>query len=293
MKLCVDNSVSLSFYSPHGKFIARLQGPVTGNVLLRQSQHRLFSDDSIRLHLSSLVISGKLYNSRVTLRRFIRDHSTSSGIEEVESCAEMLNRRIMLAKKASSIEILRGIEGDGASIYFKALPNLILNPEPKFRFINRNRRPPTDAVNAMLSFGYSLLAGDCTAALEGVGLDPAIGFMHAIRPGRDSLALDLMEEMRSYIVDRHVISMINNRQISPADFLIHTETNENGEMAVILNDNGRKKFLTAWQNRKKKEITHPFLNEKISIGLLPHVQALLLARYMRGDINDYPVFFSK
>lgn len=290
MKLCADKKIGLSFFTPQGRFIARVQGPVCGNVLLRTRQYSRFQLQDVSLHLSSIAVTGKIYNSRVLLRRFIRDYPDRNGAPYVEQCAEKLRRCYRLAQTADSIETLRGIEGEAASVYFSAFPNLILNNDRCFIFAGRNKRPPTDIVNAMLSFGYSLLAADCASALESVGLDPAVGFMHTLRPGRNSLALDLMEELRAYIVDRLVLSMINMRQVSSSDFLVH---DDDCRISVEFTDKGRKAFLTAWQNKKKTEIVHPFLNEKISLGLLPYVQAMLLARYLRQDLDDYPVFIAK
>lgn len=290
INLCSENGVALTFFTSNGRYIARIQSKSCGNVLLRMQQYTYAQDSSKALQYAIRFISAKIFNSRVTLRRFIRDHNKNNGIDIVSDCAEKLKHKLNATKYAKTLDELRGIEGDAAAIYFNAFPYLILNTSKEFSFTNRNRRPPRDAVNAMLSFGYSILTAECTAALEGVGLDPAVGFLHSIRPGRNSLALDLIEEFRSYIVDRLVISMINTRQIVPTDFIIHSN---NGDMPVELTDNGRKKFLSAWQTRKKEIITHPFLNEKICIGLLPHAQALLFARYLRGDIDDYPPFIVK
>lgn len=292
MRLCVENGVGMSFFSPNGRFVARVQGPVTGNIVLRTKQFAMLNTP-LAIQTAALFIVGKIYNSRVTLRRFVRDYPSHQGRDKVESAASRLKSLIVSAQNVSSIDKLRGIEGEAAAIYFNALPYLILNSDREFRFDTRQRRPPTDIVNAMLSMGYSLLANDCASALEGVGLDPAAGFMHSLRPGRNSLALDLMEEMRSYIVDRFVISLINNRQISRTDFKIHSESDNLNPISILFTDGGLKKILSAWQTKKKSEITHPFLNEKIKIGLLPHVQALLLARFVRGDIDNYPVFFAK
>lgn len=293
MKLCVDNKVGLSFFTPNSQFIARIQGRVSGNVILRKTQCGWYEDKQRSLHLSRLSIAAKIYNSRVVLRRFVRDYSDKKDCSHVEFASEQLKRQISKAQTAVTIDALRGIEGEAAAIYFSVLSHLILNGDAAFKFDGRSKRPPTDAVNAMLSFGYSLLSAQCASALEGVGLDPAIGFMHSLRPGRNSLALDLIEELRAYVVDRFVISLINNRQVSASDFLIHNSEGDENPYPVLLTDNGRKKFLSAWQARKKTEITHPFLNEKIQLGLIPHVQSMLLARYLRGDIDDYPVFLSK
>lgn len=293
MKLCVSNNVALSFFSPHGRFISRIQGPVNGNVLLRVRQYSILNDDMEKLRIASRFIYGKLFNSRVILRRYVRDYPDRQATAHVNHSAEMLRRSAIRTLNLPEIDTLRGIEGVGAAEYFNAFPHLILNADPKFTFRNRNRRPPTDPVNAMLSMGYSLLANDCASALEGVGLDPAVGFLHTLRPGRNSLALDLMEEMRAYIVDRLVISLINTRQVNVSDFKIHTSISDQTQAPVVFTDNGLKKFLAAWQAKKKTEITHPFLNEKIKLGLLPHIQAMLLSRNLRGDIDDYPVFLAK
>lgn len=293
MKLCAENGVALSFFTPNGRFVARVQGHVNGNVLLRKRQYERLSDTGFRLGLSSLFVFGKVFNSRVTLRRFVRDYGERQDVGFVEMCAEKLRRRCFSVRKVADSETLRGLEGECASIYYDAFPHLILNKDSGFSFTIRNRRPPLDRVNAMLSMGYSLLANDCASALEGVGLDPAAGFMHVLRPGRNSLALDLMEELRSYVVDRLVLSMINTRQIGATDFKEYVDNKSDGLFPVMFTDNGLKKFLSAWQTKKRNVITHPFLNEKIQLGVLPHVQALLLARYLRGDLSDYPVFIAK
>lgn len=293
MQLCASNKVALSFFSPQGRFISRLQGPVNGNVLLRVKQYSILNDKLEKIRLSSRFIYGKLYNSRAILRRFIRDYPNHGSLIQIEKAAEKLRNIAITVSQNLNNDSLLGFEGEGASIYFSVFSNLILNSTTSLKFNNRTRRPPKDPVNAMLSMGYSLLANDCASALEGVGLDPAVGFLHALRPGRNSLALDLMEEMRAYIVDRLVISVINNRQINSSDFKIHSDPSDLNQTSVVFTSDGLKKFLSAWQSKKKTEITHPFLNEKIQIGLLPHVQAMLLARNLRGDIDDYPVFLVK
>lgn len=293
MKLCVDNKVELSFFTPSSKFIARIQGSVNGNVYLRRHQYGWHDKDPQSLHLSQLSVFAKIYNSRVVLRRYVRDYSDKRDCDLSEKAAEKLLFQMNKVSKTKSPDELRGIEGEAAAIYFDAFPQLILNDNGFFIFNGRNRRPPQDPVNAMLSFGYAMLAAQCSSALEGVGLDPGIGFMHTLRSGRNSLALDLVEEFRAYLVDRFVLSLINSRQFSHNDFLIHNAPDDPIKYPILMTDAGRKKFLQAWQSRKKTEITHPFLNEKIPLGLLPHVQAMLLARYLRGDLDDYPVFFSK
>ncbi len=293
MKLCADKGVALSFYTPRGRFISRVQGPVKGNVYLRQRQYAILGDDMERRRLSSRFIYGKLYNSRAVLRRFVRDYGENpeaSAVEEAGEAIRAINRHVV---SKPDLDTLRGHEGMAANQYFGVFQNLLLNRDKCFAFDGRTRRPPTNPVNAMLSMGYSMLANDCASALEGVGLDPAAGFMHSLRPGRASLALDLMEEMRAYIVERLVISLINTRQFSQSDFKIHADPGEEIETSVVFTDTGIKKFLQAWQNRKKTEITHPFLGEKMKLGLLPHVQAMMLARNLRGDLDDYPVFLMK
>lgn len=284
MKLCVDNGVSLTFLTPNGRFISRVQGGTSGNVLLRTSQYRLSEDKDYSLHLGRIFIGGKIQNYRNILRRFIRDYGSVADIEEAARMLEMRKNESLRSKDADH---LRGMEGDAASIYFKVFPYLIVNQKADFIFNGRNRRPPKDPVNAMLSFVYTLLTNEVAAALETVGLDPYVGFLHTLRPGRVSLALDVMEELRAYLGDRLVLSLINRRQININDFVFQ------GENEVVMTESGRKTLLNAWQGRKKEIITHPYLNEKIPIGLLPYVQSMLLARYLRGDIDDYPVFIIK
>ena len=284
MKLCADNGVALTFLSPSGRFVSRVQGPTKGNVLLRKRQYQLNEDVEYTLAISRLFIAGKIQNYRSVLRRFIRDHGESVEVTDAVRVLERCRREALVT---GGIDELRGIEGGAANIYFSVFSNLIINQKTDFIFKGRNRRPPKDAVNAMLSFAYTLIANDVSAALETVGLDPYVGFMHKLRPGRTSLALDMMEELRAYLGDRFVLSLINRRQISKGDFL------KQGEESIVMTDNGRKIFLTAWQTRKKEEIIHPYLNEKIPIGLLPYVQSMLLARYIRNDIDNYPVFLIK
>lgn len=284
MKLCTDNGVSLTFLSPNGRFVSRVQGQTKGNVLLRKAQYSLADDEHWSLHIAQLFVAGKIQNYRNVLRRYIRDYGENS---EVETAAKALDMEKRDAVRAQDKTELMGIEGRAANCYFSAFPHLILQQKKDFPFTGRNRRPPKDAVNAMLSLAYTLLANDTSAALETVGLDPYVGFFHTLRPGRTSLALDVMEEMRAYLCDRFVMSLINRRQIASNDFLYQ------GEKGVVMTDKGRKTFLTSWQNRKKETIIHPYLNEKVPIGLLPYVQAMLLARYVRKDIDDYPVFLFK
>lgn len=281
MKLCADNGVSLTFLSPQGKFIARVQGPTRGNVLLRTEQYRLADNEDFALHISKLFIGGKIQNYRNILRRYERDYGSN---DDVASAVQKLEVRKRDLQRVQDLNQLRGIEGDAASVYFEVFPYLILNQKLDFPFNGRNRRPPKDAVNAMLSFVYTLIANDVAAALETVGLDSYVGFLHKLRPGRTSLALDVMEELRAYLGDRLVLSLINRRQVNAKDFLFQ------GDESVIMTDSCRKILLSAWQARKKETILHPYLNEKIPIGLLPYVQSMLLARYLRSELDDYPVF---
>lgn len=281
MKLCADSGVALTFLSPNGRFIGRLQGPVKGNVLLRKAQYRLSEEVGQSTHLCRLFIGGKIQNYRNILRRFVRDNGENSAVETAARKLQRCKERVL---NADSTDSIRGIEGEAASYYFDVFSQLILHQKEDFVFTERNRRPPKDAVNAMLSFVYTLVCNDMVAALEAVGLDPYVGFMHTLRPGRPSLALDMMEELRAYLGDRLVLSLINRRQITIKDFM------KQGDEGIIMTDNGRKNILSAWQQRKKETITHPYLNEKISIGLLPYVQAMMLARFIRKDLDDYPVF---
>ena len=284
MKLCTDNGVSLTFLSPNGRFVSRVQGQTKGNVLLRKAQYRLADDEQRSLHIAQLFVAGKIQNYRNVLRRYIRDYGENIDVETAAKAMDMEKRDALRTQDKTE---LMGVEGRAANRYFSVFPHLILQQKADFPFTGRNRRPPKDAVNAMLSLAYTLLANDTAAALESVGLDPYVGFFHSLRPGRTSLALDVMEEMRAYLCDRFVLSLINKRQISVSDFVFQ------GEKGVLMTDKGRKTFLTSWQNRKKEEIIHPYLNEKVPVGLLPHVQAMLLARFVRNDIDDYPVFLFK
>ncbi len=284
MKLCADSNVALTFLSPQGRYISRSQGPTRGNVLLRKAQYRNSDDEAYALHLGKLFIGGKIQNYRNILRRFIRDNGAD---ESIGKAAEELLRCKRKVLDANSIDSVRGIEGEAASSYFGVFSHLLLNQKEDFIFEGRNRRPPKDAVNAMLSFVYTLICNDMTSALETIGLDPYVGFMHTLRPGRASLALDMMEELRAYLGDRLVLSLINKRQITIKDFI------RQGDEDIIMTDAGRKTILTAWQSRKKEQITHPYLNERVSIGLIPYIQAMLLARFVRKELEDYPVFLIK
>ena len=284
MKLCMDNNVSLVFMSPQGRFIGRIQGATHGNVLLRKKQYSLSEDDNVALHLAKLFITGKVFNTRSILQRFIRDNGAD---EEVEYVIKQLEWRKKCVMQAETMDFLRGEEGRAANSYFDVFDHLILNQKADFPFNGRSRRPPKDEVNAMLSFVYTLIANDVAAALESVGLDPYVGFMHTLRPGRTSLALDMMEELRAYLGDRLVLSMINRKQVTKKDFI------RQGDESFVMSDSCRKELLNTWQKRKKEMIEHPYLKEKIPIGLLPYTQAMLLARFLREDLDDYPVFLMR
>lgn len=287
MGACAQHDVGLAFCSPRGKFLARTSGISRGNVLLRRSQYRSADDPAESCRIARSMIFGKVYNARWSIERTRRDHKMRIDETQFQAVSESLKTLLPQILEVSDSEILRGLEGVAANGYFQVLDAMILQQKEAFYFHGRNRRPPLDRVNAMLSFTYSLLANDCAAALESVGLDSYVGFLHRDRPGRMSLALDLMEELRPCMADRFVLTMINNRVISSEDF-----TQETGG-AVRMTDEGRRKFLKQWQSRKQETITHPYLEEKMPWGLIPYVQALLLARYLRGDIDAYPPFLWK
>ncbi|MCC8118621.1 MAG: type I-C CRISPR-associated endonuclease Cas1c [Bacteroidales bacterium] len=284
MKLCADSNVSLTFLSPTGRYIGRFHGPQKGNVLLRKRQYECFQNEDFSLKLSRLIIASKIHNYRAVLMRHLHNYGDNLNVDAIVNHLKLSKERSLIT---NSKDQLRGIEGDAANAYFSVLKYLILNQNQFFYFNGRNKRPPRDGVNVLLSFIYTMIANEIVGALECVGLDPYLGFFHTIRPGRASLALDIMEEFRAYLGDRFVLSLINRLQIQPSDFIRQTED------SMVLTDAGRKTLLGAWQNRKREEITHPYLGEKVPIGLLPFVQAQLLARYLRSDIDNYPVFLIK
>ena len=287
MHHCAESNVAVSFLSMYGKFLARIQGPVSGNVLLRREQYRVADQPEASATIARNMLIGKLANARSVLRRALRDHADKGGSHALEKAQSRLTHYLQRLERPMPIDELRGNEGEAAASYFAAFPELITVKEEAFTFSGRNRRPPTDPVNALLSFTYTLLTHDCRSALEGVGLDPCVGYLHTDRPGRPSLALDLMEEFRSVMADRLVLSLINRKQIQPKDF------NDSAGGAVSMSDSARKTLLTAWQKRKQEEITHPYLGEKCQVGLIPHLQAQLLARHLRGDLEAYPPFIWK
>ena len=287
MGACVQRGVDIAFFSPRGQFLARTVGEEHGNVLLRQTQNRVSDDPYQSCRYARGFILGKVYNARWSIERTRRDHGLRLDSASLTASASHLKELLPQIAAAASLEHLRGLEGAGATLYFGQFDQLILGEKPLFSYQSRSRRPPRDPVNALLSFVYSLLSHDCASALESVGLDSYVGFLHRDRPGRASLALDLMEELRPCMADRFVLTLINNRIVGRQDF----DFLENG--AVFLSDSGRRAVLKRWQERKKESLTHPYLQEKLSWGLVPYLQALLLARCLRGDLDAYPPFLWK
>ena len=286
MAYCAENNVGISYLSENGKFLARVYGAQQGNVLLRKMQYAISDDEFQSLAIARPIIAAKVSNYRSLLLRHQRNHPDDCN-EEVKSAAEIMGRRLANIQSSISLDELRGYEGECATLYFGVLTYLITVQQEDFTFTQRSKRPPLDPANALLSFLYAILANDVRSALETVGLDPQVGFLHQLRSGRPSLALDIMEEFRAYLGDRIMLNLINLKQVTKKDF----EIRESGE--IRMSDDARKALLNAYQKRKQEEITHPFLGEKMTIGLLPHVQAQLLARYIRGDIADYPPFYLK
>jgi CRISPR-associated protein Cas1 len=287
MGACAKKNISLSFMTQNGNFLARVTGSVKGNVTLRREQYRVADSDARSTLIAKNFIIGKIYNSRWVVERAIRDYPLRLDIEKLRTKSQILQTSLKAVSSCENTEQLMGIEGEAASNYFSVFDDLILQQKDSFYFTNRNKRPPLDNVNALLSFMYTLLSGMCASALESVGLDPYVGFLHKDRPGRISLALDLMEEFRSVLADRFVLSIINKKIVNAAGFT----QKENG--AVVMDDDTRKIVLSAWQSRKQETIAHPFLEEKIEWGMVPFVQAMLLARFIRGDIDEYPPFMWK
>ena len=285
MGKCAQREIGLAFCSQRGKFLARVSGQMQGNVLLRRMQYRVADDPSQSCRIARNMIFGKVYNARWSVERTRRDHAPRVDGQRFSAVSQQLQGLLPQIAAETSPDSLRGLEGIGAAAYFSILDEMILQGKETFFFRERSRRPPLDAFNAMLSFAYSLLAHDCASALESVGLDAYVGYLHTDRPGRESLAL--MEELRPCFADRFVLTLINNRIIKPSNF----EFRESG--AVLLAEEGRRTFLQKWQERKRETITHPFLEEKLPWGLVPYVQSLLLARYLRGDLEEYPPFLWK
>ncbi|GEM88342.1 type I-C CRISPR-associated endonuclease Cas1c [Meiothermus granaticius] len=279
---CAEEGLEVAWFSESGRFQGRLSGPVSGNVLLRRAQHKALDNPSSTLYLAGRFVEAKLKNSRLVLQRAVRERGETEAlalaIAEHEAALRML-------PQARSVDEVRGLEGQAASAYFAAFGDLLLSGE--FRFDGRNKRPPRDPVNALLGYIYALLVTQCTAALEGVGLDPQMGFLHALRPGRNALALDLMEEFRAWWADRLALSLLNRKQLTPKHF------KERPGGAVLLDEEGRKAVIVAFQSRRQETVQHPLFKEPVPVGLLPHVQARLLARYLRGDLPEYAPFVGR
>lgn len=284
---CAARNISLTFLSKNGRFLARVVGESYGNVILRKTQYRLSDSATGRFTLAKHFIFGKIANQKWIIERATRDNPMRIDVPVFKEKSARLSALLKDVLACDDEEQLRGIEGQAALLYFQLFDQMILQQKDDFFYKTRSRRPPLDYVNALLSFTYTLLAKDVAAALENVGLDAYVGFLHTDRPGRQSLALDVMEELRPVVADRFVLKLINKKMMTAKDFIMK----ENG--AVILTDDGRKKFLKHWQERKQEELKHPFLNEKINWGLVPHAQALLLARTLRGDLEQYPPFLWK
>lgn len=282
MGFCGERGIGLSFYSAYGKFLARVHGRQTGNVLLRRTQYRWADNKELSISVARNIVSAKIANCRSVLLREIRNHGENAALS---LAIEKLSNSLQRARFISRIDQLMGIEGEAAAVYFGVFNTLLRSPG--FNFVTRTRRPPTDPINALLSFVYSLLTHECMSALIGVGLDPYVGFLHQDRSGRASLALDLLEEFRAPWADRFVLTLINRKQIQLKDFVIEASG------AVHLTDDARKVLLTAYQERKNTEIMHPYLQEQVPIGLLAHAQALLLARHLCGDMEFYPPYLMK
>lgn len=287
MGACAERNISLCYLTPQGRFLARVSGRTKGNVILREQQFRCFLDDTESLEVARNCILAKIYNARWVLERAYRDHGMQIDREKVREASGYLKNSLELVKTCQSKEQLRGFEGEAAKVYFGVFNELILQQKKDFSFTGRSKRPPMDNTNALLSFVYTLLTNTITSALETVGLDPYVGCLHTERPGRASLAFDLIEELRPVLADRFVLSLINKKMICKKNF----QKKENG--AILLDDAGRKVVLTEWQKKKKETLTHPFLREKVEWGMVPYVQAMLLARYLRGDLDGYPPFLWK
>ncbi len=285
MGLCGEANVGISFLTKYGRFLARVIGPQSGNVLLRRAQHDQTGCTKASSQTATIFISAKIANARIVLQRSLRDHQEKVHAPTLTATINRLGSLIKELQQGLPLEQIRGVEGEAARRYFQSFDQLIFSQKPDFHFRERTRRPPLDNTNSVLSFLYSLLTHDVRSACESVGLDPQMGFLHADRSGRPSLALDLMEELRPILADRLALSLINRRQISPSGF----QRRENG--GVEMSDKTRKTVITTYQKRKEETIQHPFLNEKITLGLLPHIQSRLLARWLRGDLDAYPAFF--
>jgi CRISPR-associated protein Cas1 len=287
MGKCAENKIALSFLTVNGRFIAGVHGMEKGNVVLRKMQYRISDSEEASAEIARNILTGKLYNSRWIVERAARDYPMRLDVEKLKNVSGLIANSISSLQNARDLGELRGIEGDAAQCYFSVFDDMILQDKEEFFFRMRSRRPPLDRVNALLSFIYTILSNDIAAALTSVGLDSYVGFLHRDRPGRRSLALDLLEEFRAPLADRFVLTLINTRQIDASGFTVK----ESG--AVIMDDDTRRTVLSAWQKRKQEQISHPFLKEKIEWGLVPYTQSLLLARHLRGDLDEYPPFLWK
>jgi CRISPR-associated protein Cas1 len=287
IRWCADAGVSLTFLSPQGRFVGRLVGPISGNVLLRVDQFRASEDQARTAMLAKQFVAGKIQNTRQSVLRSARDVAEQSAAENLRDTAARLRYILEQLEQAEDMDTIRGLEGEAAHAYFLAFNAMMLQNRTAFTFSGRTRHPPRDPINALLSFLYALLLHDCRSALEGVGLDPQIGFLHALRPGRPSLALDLMEEFRAILADRVALTLVNRQQVPPADFV----ATPGG--AVRMSDEARKTVVRVYQERKAQEVAHPLLDNAVPYGLLPHIQARLLARTLRGDLAIYPPFLHR
>lgn len=287
MGACASRNIGLTFMTKNGRFLARVIGEDRGNVILRRQQYRIADNETLSAELARNMIFGKVYNQKWIVERVTRDHPLRVDVERLKKVSTSLSEVLKLIRMVDNLDTLRGLEGTAAVQYYSVFNDLILQQKESFYFDGRSRRPPLDRVNALLSFAYTLLSNDMKSALESVGLDAYVGFLHRDRPGRASLALDMMEELRGVYADRFVLSLINKRVVNDKSFY----TKENG--AVIMDDDSRKKVLKTWQERKQEKISHPYLAENISWGLVPYAQALLLARFIRGDLDEYPPFLWK
>ena len=285
MGACAERNIGLCFLTPNGRFLARIMGQNHGNVLLRKKQYAVSEKEEACLPIAISFLLGKLFNCRTVIERAVRDHAMLVDVQRFKTASSALKETFTAVSACKTMNDLLSLEGSAAKIYFGVFDHLILQQRDEFFFKERSRRPPLDNMNALLSFLYTLLANEVASALEGVGLDPYVGFLHRDRPGRPSLALDLMEELRPVLGDRLALSLVNRRQIAGKGF---TQRESGG---ILMHDDTRKIVLTAWQDRKQEEIVHPYIQERVPIGLIPHIQAMLLARYLRGDLDAYPPFF--
>jgi CRISPR-associated protein Cas1 len=285
MGACTERNIGLSFLKPSGRFLARVTGRVKGNLLLRKKQYQLSENEEACASIAACFLLGKIYNSRKVIERALRDHALLVDVPKLKAVSGFLKHTLKSIQISETLEELRGLEGSAAKQYFGVFGQLILQQRQDFAFQERSRRPPRDNINSLLSFLYTLLTYEVASSLEVVGLDPYVGFLHADRPGRPSLALDLMEELRPIFADRLALSLVNRKQICGKGFI----QKESG--GILMDDETRKTVLSAWQTRKQGEFIHPFLEERIPFGLIPHVQAMLLARYLRSDLDAYPPFF--